>query len=439
MEFEAIVGLGGFGVMLAMILAGVPIFVSLLSVTFGGMLILSHGDFTMLFQQFKAAPFAIAASYQFAVLPLFMLLGVLAGETGVGRGAYDAVAKWTNRMPGGLLAATIGGNAVFGAVSGMSLAANMVFAKIAMPELKRAGYDKNLSMGTIVASGCLDNLIPPSMAIIIFCVLVGDLSIGRALVSGLGPALLLMLLLYCVVLVIYKVQPHKIPRVGDVHYTWKERLASLKLLIPVAAFFVLVIGGTFWGIFSATVGGAMGSVILLVYGIFRRVPLKRMLKASWEACVMNAGIFPIIIAGTMFSRFITLTRLPFYLTEWFQSVSMPAYVVFLVVLGFYVFCGCIMDIASVIIITIPVIFPLLVDGFGFDPYMLVVVLVFVGEMAGITPPIGMNVFATAHALRVDPGEIFKGAWPFLIVEFAAVLIIAAVPQLVTWLPDLIGG
>lgn len=438
MEFDAIVGLGGFAVMLGLILAGVPVFVTLLSVTFGGLLILSHGDVTMVFQQFKEAPFAIAANYTFAVLPLFMLLGVLAGETGVGRGAYDAVAKWTNRMPGGLLAATIGGNAIFGAVSGMSLAANMVFAKISMPELTKAGYNKNLSMGTIVASGCLDNLIPPSMAIIIFCVLVGDLSIGRALMCGMGPALLLMVLLYCVVLVIYKVQPHKIPRVGDVHYTWKERLRSLRLLIPVAAFFFLVIGGTFWGIFSATVGGAIGSVILLVYGLCRRVPLKKMLRASWEACVMNAGIFPIIIAGTLFSRFVALSRLPFHLTEWFQSINMPGYVVFLVVLVFYIFCGCIMDIASVIIITIPVIFPLLVDGFGFDPYMLVVVLVFVGEMAGITPPIGMNVFATAHALRVDPGEIFKGAWPFLIVEFLAVLLIAAVPQLVTWFPDLIG-
>lgn len=438
MDTSALVGLGGFVVMLAMVLAGVPIFVTLLSVTFVGMLILDGGDITMVFQQFKAAPYATAASYQFAVLPLFMLLGVLAGETGVGKGAYDAMARWTNRMPGGLLAATIGGNAVFGAVSGMSVAANMVFSKIAMPELTKAGYDKRLSMGTIVSSGCLDNLIPPSMAIIIFCVLVQDLSIGRALMCGMGPALLLMALLYCVVLFQYKFRPHKIPRVGDVHYTWKQRLGSLKLLVPVLAFFVLVIGGTFWGFFSATVAGAIGSVILIVYGVCIRVPLKKIVRASWEACTMNAGIFPIIIAGTMFSRFIALSRLPFYLTEWIQAMNIPGFAVFLIVLVFYIFCGCIMDIASVIIITIPVVFPLLVDGFGFDPYMLVIVLVFVGEIAGLTPPIGMNVFATASALRVDPGEIFSGVWPFVTVEFIAAVVIAAVPVLVTWLPDLIG-
>jgi C4-dicarboxylate transporter DctM subunit len=424
--------------MLVMILAGVPIFVTLLSVTFAGMMILDHGDIAMVFQQFMTAPYARAADFGFAVLPLFMLLGVLAGETGVGAGAYDAIAKWTNRMPGGLLAATIGGNAVFGAVSGMSLAANMVFAKIALPELKKAGYNKNLSMATIVASGCLDNLIPPSMAIIIFCVLVQNLSIGRALMCGIGPALLLMVLLYGVVLFNYKFRPHKIPRVGDVHYTWKQRLGSLKLLLPVLAFFILIIGGTFWGLFSATVGGAIGSVILIVYGLFRRVPLKKMVKAAWEACVMNAGIFPIVIAGTMFGRFITISRLPFHLTEWIQTVNIPGFAVFMIVLVFYIFCGCIMDIASVIIITIPVVFPLLVDGYGFDPYMLVIVLVFVGEMAGLTPPIGMNVFATAAALKVDPGEIFRAVWPFVAVEFVAAVVIAAVPVLVTWLPDLIG-
>ena len=339
-------------------------------------------------------------------------------------------------MRGGLLMATVGGNAVFGAVSGMSLAANMVFAKIAMPQLRRAKYDENLSMGCIVASGCLDNLIPPSMAIIIFCVLVGNLSIGRALMSGLGPAILLMILLCLVIYVIARVQPHKIPPVGDVHYTWKERLGSLKLLLPVAGFFILVIGGTFWGIFPATVGGAIGSVILVVYGLVKRVPVKKMARAAWEACVMNGGIFPIIIAGTMFSRFIALSRLPFHLNEWITSINMTPFAVFMIVLVFYVFMGCIMDIASIIIITIPVIFPLL-QGLGFDPYVLVIVMVFVGEMAGITPPIGMNVFATASALRVDPGRIFRGVVPFFAVEFVTAIVLAAVPVIVTFIPDLL--
>ena len=288
-----------------------------------------------------------------------MLLGVLAGETGVGEGAYTAVAKWTNRMRGGMLMATVGGNAVFGAVSGMSLAANMVFAKIAMPQLRKAKYDESLSMGCIVASGCLDNLIPPSMAIIIFCVLVGDLSIGRALMAGIGPAILLMILMCAMIYLIARLRPGKIPPVGDVHYSLKERLGSLKLLLPVL--------GVLHPRHRRHVLGALprhrrgrhrlGDPVRLRAG--RRVPVKKMAKAAWEACVMNAGIFPIIIAGTMFSRFIALSRLPFHLNEWFTGINMPPYVVFLIILVFYVFMGCIMDIASIIIITIPVIFPLL--------------------------------------------------------------------------------
>ena len=169
MATQTIVGFAGFAVMLVMILSGIPIFVSMLSVCFVGFMLLGGWKFTI--TQFTQAPFELAASYSFAVLPLFMLLGVLAGVTGVGEGAYNAMEKWTAKMPGGLMMATIAGNALFGAVSGMSVAANMVFCKIAMPELVKHGYDRSLSMGCITASGALDSLIPPSMPIIIFCVL----------------------------------------------------------------------------------------------------------------------------------------------------------------------------------------------------------------------------------------------------------------------------
>jgi C4-dicarboxylate transporter, DctM subunit len=433
MATQTIVGFAGFAVMLVMILSGIPIFVSMLSVCFVGFMLLGGWKFTI--TQFTQAPFELAASYSFAVLPLFMLLGVLAGVTGVGEGAYNAMEKWTAKMPGGLMMATIAGNALFGAVSGMSVAANMVFCKIAMPELVKHGYDRSLSMGCITASGALDSLIPPSMPIIIFCVLT-NYSIGRSLMGGIGAGLFLMVLLCCVVLVLHKVWPNKVPGKSTITISWMDRLKSLKLLIPVLVFFALVIGGTFWGWFSATVGGAIGSMILLIYGLIRGVSIKFMIKSTWEAVVMNAGFFPIIIAGTMFSRFISLSRLPDHLGDWITTVHMPAYAVFLVVLVFYVFCGCIMDIASILIITIPIVVPLLVNV-GYDPYVIVIILVFVGEMAGLTPPIGMNVFAVASALRVDPGVIFKGIWPFFIVEFAVALILPVVPWIVTGIPDLI--
>jgi C4-dicarboxylate transporter DctM subunit len=435
MSHNEIIGVAGFVVMLTFVLTGVPIFVSMLSVSFVGLLLL--GGTKMAFTQFTSAPFNFAFSYDFAVLPLFMLLGVLAGDTGVGKGAYRAVATWTNRLPGGLMMATIGGNAIFGAVSGMSVAANMVFSRIALPELYRYGYDKNLSMGCITASGALDSLIPPSMPIVIFCILEGQLSIGKALVCGIGPGIILMVVLCLIVFLLSRIWPNKVPT-SDIHYTWKERFASLVYLIPILAFFLLVIGGTFMGWFPATVGGAIGCVVLLIYGAARRIPIKTLLRTSWDACVMNAGIFPIIIAGRLFGRFIVLSGLAQAVTDWLGHLAIGALGVYMVVWIFYVFCGCVMDIASIIIITIPVVFPLL-QSVGFDPYVTVILLVFVGEMAGLTPPIGMNVFAVANALRVDPGEIFKGIWPFFIAEAAVSILMAVFPAMVLWLPNLFGG
>jgi C4-dicarboxylate transporter, DctM subunit len=443
MSHAELIGVIGFLVMLTFVLTGVPIFVSMIAVGFVGMLLLPGGGLTFAITQFTSGPFAFANSYDFAVLPLFLLVGVLAGETDVGRGAYRSVACWTNRLPGGLMIATIGGNAVFGAVSGMSIAGNMVFSRISLPEMYRYGYDRNLSMGCITAGGALNVLIPPSMPIVMFCILatgipaVGNLSIGKALVCGIGPGITLMVVLSLIVLILARVWPHKIPT-SRVHYTWRERFGSLVYLFPILCFFLLVIGGTFMGWFPATVGGAIGCVALVVYGLARRVPAKKLLRASWDACVMNAGIFPIIIGGRLFSRFIVLSGITQSITDWLAHLSIGAYGVFLVVWIFYIFCGCVMDIASIIIITIPIVFPLLAAQ-GYDPYLTVILLVFVGEMAGLTPPIGMNVFAVANALRVDPGEVFKGIWPFFLGEALVSLLLPLVPIMTLGIPKLFGG
>jgi C4-dicarboxylate transporter DctM subunit len=448
MPFDALIGLLGFVAMLAMVLVGVPIFVSMLSVMFVCLLVMPSGGWAFMTSTFTQAPFYFAASYSFAVLPLFMLLGMLAGETGLGGGAYNAIEKWTAKMPGGLMMATVGGNALFGAVSGMSIAGNMVFCKISMPELVKHGYDRNTSMGLITASGAMSSLIPPSMPIIIFCILASSINlkaadgsplnvdIGRALMGGIGPGLVLAILFCIVILIMHFARPEKVPGKAAIRVTWTDRARSLKLLIPVAGFFVIIIFGTYWGWFHATVAGAIGSFLLIIYGVFRGVGLKRMIKSAWEACVMNAGFFPIVIAGQMFGRFVALSRLPNYLGDWITSAHVPAYVVFLMVVAFYVFCGMIMDIASILIITIPIVVPLLV-GAGYDIYVIVIFLVMVGEMAGLTPPIGMNVFAVATALRVDPGVIFKGMWPFFCADVVLVLIMPVLPVITEGIPHLL--
>lgn len=429
----AVIGIIFFAVMMALIFLGVPIFVSLMVCSCAGLYLL--GGMPLMTTTFSAVPINQAASYSFAVLPLFMLVGTLAGETGVAGGAYSSMNTWMGRQRGGILIATVAANAVFGACSGISVAGNVVFGKIAMPELEKHGYDRKTSLGCIVAAGSLSSLIPPSIVILIFTIM-SDLSIGRALIGGIGPGLLLAALLIVVIKLIGVLQPGKIPAPDKTKISLPEKLKTLKLLAPILILFGIIIGGSFFGWFPATVGGAIGSVAVILYALVKRMPLKQILRAVWDGAVMNAGMFPIIVSGALFGRFITFSGLAFYLANAISKINLPAYGVFLLVVVFYIFCGCVLDIASIIIITHPIVFPLL-TGLGFDPYVLVIVLVFMAELAGMTPPIGMNVFATSSALRIKPEEIFSGVVPFFCVELAIVLLIGIFPQIVTFIPNLL--
>lgn len=438
MDPNAIIGIVTFLIMMAMVFTGVPVFVSMLVAAFGGFIALSGGDLTLMLTKFTTAPFDLGANYNYAVLPLFMLVGTLAGETGIAESAFAAMRTWLGRIKGGLLFTVVASNAVFGACSGSSIAGNVVFGKLAMPELTKAGYDKKYSMGCITASGALSTLIPPSMGIIMFCLIAPmNLSVGTALMGGIVPGLVTAVLLCVTVRLIGRFKPGTIPPASGEKVPMSLKLKSLRLLLPILVLFSIIIGGTFAGLFTATVGGAIGAVAVCIYALVKRMPLKRLFKSIWEAATMEAGIFPIIIAGQIFGSFIAATGLADSLARAIASVNAPPFGIFMLVILLYVVCGCVMDIVSIIIITVPVVFPIL-TSVGYSPYVLVIVLCFMCEIAGLTPPVGMNVFATANALRVNPSEIFKGVVPYFICEMAIVILIALFPQIVLWLPRLMG-
>jgi tripartite ATP-independent transporter DctM subunit len=345
---------------------------------------------------------------------------------------------WLGRVKGGLLFTVVASNAVFGACSGSSIAGNIVFGKLSMPELEKAGYSKKYSMGCVAASGALSTLIPPSMGIIMFCLIAPmTLSVGTALMCGIVPGIITALLLCVTVRIIGRVRPGSIPEGGGPKVPVADKVKSLRLLIPIFVLFGVIIGGTFAGFFTATVGGAIGAVAVCVYALARKMPFRQICHCMWEAACMEAGIFPIIIAGQIFGSFIAATGLADSLARAIAGVSAPPIVIFLLVIALYVFCGCVMDIISIIIITVPVVFPVL-TSLGYSPYVLIIVLCFMCEIAGLTPPVGMNVFATANALRVNPGDVFKGIVPYFICEMAIVLALAMFPQVVLWLPRVMG-
>ena len=443
----ALIGILLFLVMMVMVFAGIPVFISMLTASFFGMLALNGWNPAMMNSQFTAGVYNLGANYNYAVLPLFSLVGALVGETGVAEGAFNCFESWLKRVRGGLLFTVIASNAVFGACSGSSIAGNIVFGKLSLPELRKRGYDEKLSLGCIAASGALSTLIPPSMGILMFCIIAPSpievagesvaISVGTALSGGVVPGILTAIALCFTVRLVGLFKKDALPAKTTESISWRDRLLGLRYLIPIFLLFGLIIGGTMVGWFTATVAGAVGAVAVLVFAFIKRTPIKKIWNCIVDSAVMEAGIFPIIIGGQLFSRFISDSGLASYLSNGIASLNAPRFVVFLLVMLLYMVCGCVMDMMSIIIITVPVVFPILCQ-LGYSPYAIIISLCFMMEIAGLTPPIGMNVFATSNALRESPSKVFSGVLPFFVCEILMVVLIAFVPQIVTWLPSLMG-
>jgi tripartite ATP-independent transporter DctM subunit len=420
--------------MFILLVLGMPIFICMLTGAFVGCMLIGGPVFTL--QTFASAPYSVASTYTFAVVPLFILMSVLAANCGLAQAAFNAASRWIGKVRGGLLMATIGSAAIFGATCGASIAAAAVFSKIALPELIKYKYNKRASMGCISTAGSLASLIPPSVGIIIISIL-ADTSIGRGLVAGIMPGIVLALLLIAMVAVRGIIRPQDIPRV-DVTYSWKEKFSSLKMLGPVLFVVVIVIAGMFFGVFPPTVGGAIGSVGVLLVAAISRVGWKVIRESFMETVLLNSQIFPLIISGFIFSRFVSLSGLPNDLMELIAAAHMSKYLLMLMVVIFYLFIGCVLEFMSMAIITVPLIYPLLMAS-GFDPIATVIILVLLSEIALITPPIGMSCYIVAGIAKVSPEEVFKGILPFFAMAVLLLCLLIFFPKIATWLPNLVYG
>lgn len=431
---DAMVGVLMFAMMTVLILIGIPLAVSMLLSSAVGFFMI--GGWTMLETQFTSGLFSTCANYSFAVIPLFMVMGALCSDTGIGEGTFTAAKKWLGNLRGGLLDAVVIANMIFGACSGVSAAGNIVFSRIALPELDRYGYDRGLSLGTITCAGSLSVLIPPSMPILVFSLMTG-VSVANALVAGISTGLVFAALMLIVVNVIMFLQPRKVPPRNTEKVPLREKLATLKLLLPILALFALVVGGSFAGWFPATVGGAVAMVAVLIYAICIRMPFRKIWHSIWDGLHGFGNIYLIVISGTMFGRVIALSGLAQTVAEFIASLHVAPFVVFLMVILFYMFCGCFMDCLSIIIITVPVVYPVL-TGLGYDPIVLVMLLVFAMEISNLTPPVGLAVFYVANAVNESPAFIFKNVVVYFLMDLLFVLLFALFPDIIMWLPKLLG-
>jgi tripartite ATP-independent transporter DctM subunit len=428
----ATIGVIGIILFFVLIFMGMPIGIVMAVLGFGGICFIRGTDAGL--TAIATIPFAQASKYILCAVPLFILMGYLAGKTKLSQDAFDTANKWIGHLPGGLAISTVVACAVFGAVCGDAIAAAATMSTVALPEMRRYKYSDRLSLGCIVAGGNLSFLIPPSLAFIIYAVLTEE-SIGKLFTAGILPGILMTALFAITIFIQCRLNPSLVapaPR-----SSWKERLVSLKLVVGFAALILLVLGGIYGGIFTPTEAGAAGVFGAAVLGLINRRLTWQGISDSFRGTASMTGrIFVLIIGAMIFSRFLTATEIPLLLANSIAHLALPPYVVLAIILVVYIVIGFVVDVMSIIMIVAPMLHPLLV-GIGFDPYLIGVLTVITVIMGGISPPFGIVVFAIGGVVKEVPlFTIFRGALPFLGAMFVCLVLVVAFPQIALLLPRL---
>ncbi|MGO4389664.1 TRAP transporter large permease [Microvirga sp. 2YAF29] len=380
-----------------------------------------------------AASLDIGASYTLSVVPLFLLMGTLGAASGLSSRLLAAADALFAGIRGSAAMATIGACAIFGAICGSSLATTATIGRIAIPELRKASYDDRLMAGSIAAGGTLGILIPPSIIFVLYAIITQQ-SVAKLFAAGLIPGLILTSLYIAVVRVWVWIDPSvapEMPKLGSK----REQIKRIGQAWEAAFLFGLSIGGIYLGWFTPTEAAAVGAAGALFLGLARRRLRWAQIKASFkETLLTSASLFMIVIAATMFAYFAVQSRIPETLVTWVGELGLPPMGVMLALLAFYIVAGCFVDGIGMILITVPVFYPLVVAN-GFDPIWFGVILVVVVELGLIHPPVGMNIFVLkAQAPDLGTGTIIKGVLPFLAVQFAFLGLLLLWPDLALWLP-----
>jgi C4-dicarboxylate transporter DctM subunit len=377
-------------------------------------------------------PFSTIADYSLGPVPLFLFMGAVITQTGMGEDLYHTANKWMGQFRGGLAIATVGASALFAAISGSSLAGVSVMGKIAMPEMGRYNYENRLSTGCIACSGSLAILIPPSLTFIMYGILT-EQPIGKLFMAGIFPGILLSLLFVIVIMIITARRPEAGP--PGPKTTFKEKIVSLKGTWHAVILFLLVLGGIYMGIFTATEAGAVGAFgAVLITAISRRLTLKKLVYSLFDAAETTAMVMFLIIGAFIFMKFLTISNLAFVFSNAIAQLPVPNIIIFMGIIVLYIILGMFLDIFSSIILTIPVVYPLVL-ALGFDPIWFGVIIVLVCELGLVSPPVGMNVFILTGVVDVPIGLIFRGVLPFIIAILICIVILTIFPQIVLFIPN----
>ncbi|KUO75039.1 MAG: C4-dicarboxylate ABC transporter permease [Desulfosporosinus sp. BRH_c37] len=378
-------------------------------------------------------------SYSLSVIAMFVWMGFLAYYSGIGTSLYVFAYKMIGHLPGGLAIATQAACAVFGAICGSNTATAATMAAIALPEMDKYHYDKSLSTASIAAGGVLGIMIPPSVIFILYGTAT-EQSVGALFMAGIVPGILLTILNMGMIYLLTLRNPNLGP--AGSKSSWRERISSLRGGLGEAlAIFILSVGGLFAGWFTPTEAGAVGAGgILMVSLLEKRLGWENLKKSLIDTTRTSAMIMLMLAGAVMFGRFMAISRVPFELANWVGALPLPSYAIMGIILFIYLILGCFIDALALILLTIPIFFPVVVNTLGYDPIWFGVVVVLVVGMGVITPPVGMNVYIIKGIAPEIPLEtIFKGVWPFLGTITILLILLMIFPGIATYLPELLKG
>ncbi|MDD4538437.1 MAG: TRAP transporter large permease [Lentisphaeria bacterium] len=424
-------GVLGILLLLLLLMLSMPVGFALAVVGCMGFAMIIHnpvGAFHML----VSVSYETFSKYDLSVIPLFILMGQVSFHAGISRRLFDAAYRWLGRLPGGLGVATIGACAAFGAICGSGPATAATIASVSLPEMRRHKYHLGMGAGLVAAGGSLGMLIPPSVVFIVYGIMT-ELSPATLFMAGVVPGLILtgLFSFFCLALCAFR------PELGPPAEpcSWGVRFRSLLGVIETALLFLLVMGGMFIGWFTPTEAAAVGAAGSIVVALCRRTLSWKTLVRSLMETIRVSTMVLIIIAGAMvFGRFLALTRLPSELANALTTLAVPAWVTLALILLFYLVAGCMVDALALVLLTIPIFFPV-IKALQYDPVWFGVMVVLVVQMGVITPPVGVNVYVVSGIDRRIPlQDIFRGSWPYVVILVLMSALMLVFPDLALVLP-----
>jgi C4-dicarboxylate transporter, DctM subunit len=371
--------------------------------------------------------------WNFAVVPLFLLMGSLATNSGMSRELFRAANAFLGHLRGGLGIATIAACGGFSAICGSSVATAATFSRVAYPEMRRYGYPQSFATGVIAAGGTLGIMIPPSTVLAIYGIIT-EQDIGKLFIAGVIPGIIAVIMYMLTITVIGRAMPGYLPEGKTA--PWSERIASLRDVWATSVLFLFVIGGIYGGLFTPTEAAGMGAAGAFIIGVVRRrLGGREIVQSLLEATRTTAAVFTVLIGALLFGYFLTITQVPQKVTEFLVGLGIGKYGVLALIMVMYLVLGTLMDALAMIILTVPIVFPVIRE-LGFDPIWFGIIIVMVAELGLIHPPVGMNIFVIKSVVEdVKISTIFYGVLPFLITDLLRLLLLIAFPILAIWLPS----